>query len=391
MKKKLALALAAAMLVGLFAGCSSSGSGSSAGGSDASGSGDGSTSQTGDGSAAPASDLRVGVFYYNYADAYISTVRTAMDAELDALGVEYQNFDGQTNQANQMDQINTAITDGYNLLIVNIVENASPDAAQNVVDAASAQGIPVIFFNRDFDASVLQSYEDSAFVGTDPAEAGHMQGQAIGEYLVANYDAVDLNGDGEISYVMFKGQEGNPEAEYRTQYGVEDANAVLEEAGKPALKFYDDSNADKYLVDTTGAWSAQAATDYMNTILGQYNDGNGNMIELVIANNDGMAEGAIAALQTVGYNVEGGDKTIPVYGVDALASAVEKIDAGIMTGTVKQDGEAMAATIATLVENVINGEALMANTDEYKLAVTEEGETIPNKIQVPYAMYTAEG
>lgn len=385
MKKKLALALAAAMLVGLFAGCSSSGSGSSAGGSDASGSGDGSTSQTGDGSAAPASDLRVGVFYYNYADAYISTVRTAMDAELDALGVEYQNFDGQTNQANQMDQINTAITDGYNLLIVNIVENASPDAAQNVVDAASAQGIPVIFFNRDFDASVLQSYEDSAFVGTDPAEAGHMQGQAIGEYLVANYDAVDLNGDGEISYVMFKGQEGNPEAEYRTQYGVEDADAILEEAGKPALKFYDDSNTDKYLVDTTGAWSAQAATDYMNTILGQYNDGNGNMIELVIANNDGMAEGAIAALQTVGYNVEGGDKTIPVFGVDALASAVEKIDAGIMAGSVKQDGEAMAATIATLVENVINGEALMANTEEYNVDADSA------KIRVPYSMYTAEG
>ena len=40
----------------------------------------------------------------------------------------------------------------------------------------------------------------------------------IGEYLLANYDAVDLNGDGVISYAMFKGQEGNAEAEYRTQY-----------------------------------------------------------------------------------------------------------------------------------------------------------------------------
>ena len=49
-------------------------------------------------------------------------------------------------------------------------------------------------------------------------------------YLVENYDKVDLNGDGKISYVMFKGQEGNPEADYRTQYGVEDANAVLAEA-----------------------------------------------------------------------------------------------------------------------------------------------------------------
>ena len=377
MKKKLALILAATMMVGALAAC---------GGSPSNADNGGETAQS-----ESASSLKVGVFYYNYADAYISTVRTAMDAELEALGVEFTNFDAQNIQANQTDQINTAITDGYNLLIVNVVENASPDAAQNVVNAAQAQNIPVIFFNRDFDASVIQSYADCAFVGTDPAEAGHMQGKAIGEYLVANYDTVDLNGDGKISYVMFKGQEGNPEAEYRTQYGVEDANAVLEEAGKPALEFYDPNNTQKYLVDQTGAWSAQAATDYMNTILGQYNDGNNNMVELVIANNDSMAEGAISALQSVGYNVEGGDKTIPVYGVDALASAVEKIDAGIMTGSVKQDGEAMAATIATLVGNVQYGAALMDNTDQYTLATNDAGETIPNKILVPYSLYSAEG
>ena len=377
MKKKLALILAATMMVGALAAC---------GGSPSNADNGGETAQS-----ESASSLKVGVFYYNYADAYISTVRTAMDAELEALGVEFTNFDAQNIQANQTDQINTAITDGYNLLIVNVVENASPDAAQNVVNAAQAQNIPVIFFNRDFDASVIQSYADCAFVGTDPAEAGHMQGKAIGEYLVANYDTVDLNGDGKISYVMFKGQEGNPEAEYRTQYGVEDANAVLEEAGKPALEFYDPNNTQKYLVDQTGAWSAQAATDYMNTILGQYNDGNNNMVELVIANNDNMAEGAISALQSVGYNVEGGDKTIPVYGVDALASAVEKIDAGIMTGSVKQDGEAMAATIATLVGNIQSGAALMDNTDQYTLATNDAGETIPNKILVPYSLYSAEG
>ena len=377
MKKKLALILAATMMVGALAAC---------GGSPSNADNGGETAQS-----ESASSLKVGVFYYNYADAYISTVRTAMDAELEALGVEFTNFDAQNIQANQTDQINTAITDGYNLLIVNVVENASPDAAQNVVNAAQAQNIPVIFFNRDFDASVIQSYADCAFVGTDPAEAGHMQGKAIGEYLVANYDTVDLNGDGKISYVMFKGQEGNPEAEYRTQYGVEDANAVLEEAGKPALEFYDPNNTQKYLVDQTGAWSAQAATDYMNTILGQYNDGNNNMVELVIANNDSMAEGAISALQSVGYNVEGGDKTIPVYGVDALASAVEKIDAGIMTGSVKQDGEAMAATIATLVGNIQSGAALMDNTDQYTLATNDAGETIPNKILVPYSLYSAEG
>lgn len=381
MKKKLALILAATMTVSLLASCGGSGSTSGSASQSAGSGASASASQT--------SDLKVGVFYYNFADAYITTVRTAMDKQLEELGVQYQNFDAQTNQGEQLNQVNTAISDGYNLLVVNVVENASPDAAQNIADAAKAAGIPVVFFNRDFDVSVLESYEESAFVGTDPAEAGHMQGKAAGEYLVENYDKVDLNGDGKISYVMFKGQEGNPEAEMRTKYGVEDANAVLEAAGKPALEFYDASNASKYLVDQTGAWSAQAATDYMNTILGQYNEGNNNMVELVLANNDGMAEGAISALQTAGWNVEGGDKVIPVYGVDAMDSAVQKIDAGIMTGTVKQDGEAMAATIATLVKNVKDGADLMANTESYKFAVDEAtGETIPSKIQVPYAMYT---
>ena len=121
-----------------------------------------------------------------------------------------------------------------------------------------------------------------------------MQGQLIGEYLLENYDAVDLNGDGSISYVMFKGQEGNAEAEARTQFAVEDANAVLTEAGKPALVFYDANATDKYLVDQGGKWSAQAANDYMATILAPYSEANGNMVELVICNNDGMAEGAIS-------------------------------------------------------------------------------------------------
>lgn len=381
MKKSLALALSAAMMVSVLAGCGGSPSGS------ASGNVSGSSSSGASVSTPVSSDLKVGVFYYNYADPYITTVRTAMDKELNALGIQPQNFDAQTNQANQTDQINTAISDGYDLLIVNVVENASPDAAQNIADTAKAQGIPVIFFNRDFDPSVIKSYENSAFVGTDPAEAGHMQGKAVGDYLVANYDAVDLNGDGKISYVMFKGQEGNPEAEMRTEFGVTDANTVLEEAGKPALEFYDAKNASKYLVDTAGAWSAAAATDYMNTILGQYNEGNNNMVELVIANNDGMAEGAIAALQGVGFNTEGGEKQVPVFGVDALASAVEKIDAGIMTGTVKQDGEAMAATIASLVKNIQDGAAIMDNTNQYILGTDEEGNNL-NKILVPYSLYT---
>ena len=92
----------------------------------------------------------------------------------------------------------------------------------------------------------------------------------ISDYLLANYDKVDLNGDGVISYVMFKGQEGNKEAEYRTQYSVEDADKALVAAGKKELAFYDANNASKYLVDQNGSWSAAAATNYMRHFMVYY-------------------------------------------------------------------------------------------------------------------------
>lgn len=368
MKKMLAILLSAVMVLALLAGC---------------GSKDNDKNKDSDTQGGDASALNVAVFYYDYSDVYISSVRNSMEEQFNAMGIKPSNYDGGGNQAQQTDQINTAISNGANLLIVNIVETSSPDAAQNAVEAAKTAGIPIIFFNREVSNDVVNSYENCAFVGTDAAEAGHMQGEMIGNYLLENYDAVDLNGDGTISYVLFKGQEGNAEAEFRTQYAVEDADALLTAAGKPALSFYDPNNSSKYLVDTTGNWSSQAATDYMTTILASYSEASNNMIELVIANNDGMAEGAIAALQAAGYNTGNeGSTTIPVYGVDAMDSAVQKIENGQMTGTVKQDAEGMASTIMTLIENISSGAALMDNTDSYNV------DADCAKIRVPYAMVT---
>ena len=342
-----------------------------------------------------AADLKVGVFYYTFADTYISSVRTALDAQLDSLGVAYQNFDGNNNQTTQNEQIQTALTDGYNLLIVNMVTSGSPDVANEIISMAN--GTPVIFFNRAIEAdgnegTVLNANATISFIGTDAPEAGHLQGKMVGEYLLANWDTVDLNGDGKISYAMFKGDEANVEAIYRTQFGVDDANAVLTEAGKPELEYFDASNTSKYQVDLGGAWSAQAALDYMNTNLSQYNEANGNMIELIICNNDNMAEGAISALETAGYNTGAeGSKTIPVFGVDATDAAKELIAAGKMTGTVKQDAEGMAAAIADVVKATGEGTAMAdavaatagTNAEMYSIA-----DGIANKLFVAYAAYT---
>ena len=336
-------------------------------------------------------DMTVGVFYYTYSDTYISSVRTALDESLKAAGIDFQDYDANSNQTTQNEQIDTAISTGANLLIVNIVTSGSVDAAQAIVDKAQAAGIPVIFFNRavesdEEEGKVLGSYDKCAFVGTDAPEAGHMQGDMIGKYLVENFDAVDLNGDGSISYAMFMGQLGNVEAIYRTQYAVEDANKVLTEAGKAELQYFDSSNKDCYQVDQDGNWSATAANNYMNTNLSQYNKENNNMIELIICNNDGMAEGAISALNDKGYNLgDGTSTTIPVFGVDATDAAKQLIADGKMTGTIKQDAEGMAEAIAFLTQNVAEGKAVMDGTDSYNIS-----ENVSNKIYIPYAAYTGE-
>ncbi len=327
----------------------------------------------------------VHVFYYTYSDTYISTVRSALDAKLRDAGISFQDYDSNNSQTTQTEQVQTAITKGAKLLIVNIVTTGSDDAAGGIVELAKNAGIPVIFFNREVSDEVVNSYIKCAFVGTDAAEAGYLQGDMIGDYVVQNYNAMDLNGDGKISYVMFMGEKGNNEAIYRTQYSVENANKKLEAAGKPVLSFYDPANTDKYLLDREGKWSAQAANEYMNTILASYSPANNNMVELIICNNDGMAEGAVSALISAGYNKGSGDGiTIPVFGVDATSAAKELIKAGKMAGTIKQDAEGMAEAIEHMIENALENKTLLNDMDDYNV------DTDVAKVRIAYDVYLGE-
>lgn len=373
MKKILAIALVLVMVLGMVACGGNGGNG---------------------GKIEDPADAKVAVFWYDNSDAYLSTVRTEMDKEWDAQGLKFENFDAKNDQATQIDQIKTAITNGFNLLVVNQVSSGSPDVAEQILKLAG--DTPVVFFNRspeaeDAEGAVLKAHDNICFIGTDAPEAGHMQGKMIGEYLVANYDAADLNGDGKISYAMFMGDKTNPEAIARTKFGVEDANAVLAENDKPALEYFDASNPDKYQVDMGGGWTAAAATDYMNTNLSQYNDANNNMIELIICNNDNMAEGSVAALNTVGYNT-GSGKYVPVFGVDATDAAKALIAAGKMTGSIKQDNVGMAKAVVSAAKAIAEGKTpteAIAATDALD-EIFSISANVANKLYVAYAPYTGE-
>lgn len=331
------------------------------------------------------------VFWYTYGDVYLSSVREALDTALDAKGLKAFDQDANAVQQTQTDQINTALVSGASAMIVNMCDSGAAGTAETIINAVKAADLPLVFFNRalstdnDEAAALVKSYEKCVFVGTNFEEAGIMQGKMIGEYVLENFDALDLNGDGVITYVMFKGDEANQEAIARTKYGVECADEVLTAAGKPALKFYDESNANKYLVDMNGTWSNTASFDYMSTILSMYNEANGNMVELVIANNDDMALGAVNALTNAGYNTGNeGDKVIPVFGVDATDAAKELIATGRMIGTIKQDAVGMADAVATIAANLVEGKDMFDGLNE------NYGVTDGWMVTIPYAVYTGE-
>lgn len=311
-------------------------------------------------SAVFAADLpNVGILIYKYDDTYISTVRNAIEKYAENV-IEITMQDGKGDQATQNDQLDVFIQKGVDVLVVNMVDAA---AAQGVVDKAKAADIPVVFFNREPASDVIKSYEKAIFVGTNAADAGVMQGELIAQ-IWDDGSEYDLNKDGVVQYLMFQGEPDNPEAIARTEWSVKEAEAKglkLELANGQIL---------------VCNWDSALAQTAMEAVLNS-----GTNVEFVICNNDGMAQGAIAALIADGKNTGEEDAPfIPVVGVDATDAAVDLISKGQMSATVKQDGDAMGKAVVEIVANLAAGKEPLEGT-EYKF--DDSGVAI----RIPYAPY----
>ena len=319
-------------------------------------------------------EYNIHVLVWKFDDTYGSTVRQGMTkwAELVAeeLGtkINLTMDDAQDDMAKQVEQADQIIGKKPDFVIINLAE---PAGGQTLVDKFTAAGIPFLFYNippseDTYDSVVKDS--GAFFVGTLPREAGDMQGEILADLWAADSAAIDLNGDGKVQFVEFKGVANNPEAIARTQYSEETAVNL----GVPLEMVNDIIVAD---------WDTGKANDAMLSIWQSHPE-----IELVFANNDDMAIGVIAALNQSGYNTGNeGDKSIAVIGVDATDAAIEAIKAGKMTATVKQDGDAMGeANIRFAMNWLINGTWYEGLESKYKL--NDDG----CSVYIPYAKITAD-
>ncbi|TCS78032.1 galactose/glucose ABC transporter substrate-binding protein MglB [Tepidibacillus fermentans] len=281
---------------------------------------------------------KIGVAIYKFDDNFMSFVRRAIETSAKGKAELILN-DSQNNQSTQNEQVDMMIAKGVKSLAINLVD---PQAAPTIIAKAKAANIPVIFFNKEPDASVLKSYDKAWYVGTTSSESGVIQGKIIVDAWKANKDKWDKNGDGKIQYVLLKGEPGHPDAEARTKYAIDEIKAAG--IGVEQLELQ------------TGMWDSVKGKELMDAWLAKH----GDKIEFVIANNDAMALGAISSLKANGYFT--GNKYMPVVGVDAIPDAIQQIKAGTMLGTVLNDAKNQGQATFDLAFNVATGKDVLAGT-----------------------------
>ena len=343
MKKRrlLAALAAAAMSVTMLAGCggdkpAASGSGSAA----KSGGGDGGLNMT---------------MIIASRDEFMSTLEASCKDAAKDMGINMTTQDAQFDTSKMLQYIETARNNGEDAVIINIVD---PETAQQCIDAAG--DMKVVFVNRSLDESVYSQFDENVCgVWSDEDTSGYYQGEYLAKYFKDQ-------GKTDVKYIMMCGTLGQVYTTKRTEGAIK----ALKDNG---------INPIPATADLVGEYDRATAMDQISPLVATLD------YDCVICNNDSMAEGAITALNTIGYNQDGGDKTIPVFGVDATDAAKSLISKGQMAGSIKQDADGMAQCITDIISNVAAGKDMMDGiADKYTV------DDSVNKIRIPYQIYLGE-
>lgn len=229
--------------------------------------------------------------------------REAIEAAAAEMGVEVLVQVANNDSDKQYSQIENLIAQGVDAIMFTPVDTG---AVSNVIQTAHDEGIIVV----NYDRMPSDCYLDGA-VKYDDTRNGELIASAVaGMVQEGNY--VVLNGDkaSGASVVM------------------------LHDGMLSQIQSYVDSGAVKVVADQyCKEWKAEEAMAYMENILSE----NNNKIAGVLAMNDGIASGAIQALEAQGLAGK-----VPVSGMDAELSAAQRIAAGTQTSTLFKDTKELA-------------------------------------------------
>jgi len=222
----------------------------------------------------------------------------------------------------QQQQAEAALTNGAKVLVLDPVDSA---AAAAIADAAKAQNVPVISYDRLITGSANVSY----YISFDNVQVGKLQATALMTALsgVTNPTIVMINGSPtDHNALLFK-------------QGAHSVFDPLVTAGKLTIaKEYD-----------TPDWSPDQAQTEMTQALTALN----NKVDGVYAANDGTAGGAFAAMKAAGITT-----FPPLTGQDAQVDGIQRIISGEQYVTIYKAFLPEANAAADLAYDLATGTAV---------------------------------
>lgn len=280
--------------------------------------------------------IKIGISVYDQYDTFVSEMMKDFNdyatkkEEETGVAINIDTYNASASQSTQNSQVENMITEGCDVICVNLVDRTDPTA---IIDLAEKNNIPVIFFNRELVEEDLERWTRLYYVGAKAFESGIMQGELAAEAFLTD-QSLDKNGDGIFQYVVLEGEAGHQDAIVRTEYSVStmiDSGVEVEKLG--------------YAIAN---WNRAQAQTKMAQLMSQF----GDSIELVIANNDDMALGAIDALKASDLTK---DEWPAVIGIDGTDVGLEAVKNKEMIGTVYNDKEGQADAMLNLAYELSTG------------------------------------
>lgn len=287
--------------------------------------------------------IRIGISLYRGDDTFINNIRSILEEKAkeyereNNIKVTLDIQEAKGSQNIQNNQVERFISLGCDVLCINPVDRMD---ASVIIDRAMTAGVPVVFFNRQPVEEDMNRWDQLYYVGVDAKETAILQGKMVVDLYRKQPEAVDMNGDGVVSYVMLEGETSHQDSLIRTEWSVQ----TLKDGRVPIEK----------IIGGIANWERSQASALMEQWLTEYPD----TIELVISNNDDMALGAIDALERAEIT------EVNVIGIDGTTPGLEALENGKLLGTVSANKELYGSAVMELAASCALKKAL---PEEYPL------------------------
>jgi len=264
--------------------------------------------------AAMAKDITVGVSWSNFQEERWKTDEAAIKGALDKVGAKYISADAQASPSKQLTDVESLISKGANVLLILAMDN---EAILPAVKKATDEGIPVIAYDR------LIESPNVLYITFDNVGVGRMMAKEI------------LKAKPAGNYAFIKGDKGDANADFLFS-GIKEVLKPAMDAGK--IKDVGESYTD--------GWKPDNAQKEMEQILTK----NNNKVDAVVAENDGMAGGVVAALAAQGLA-----GVVPVSGQDGDHAAINRIALGTQTVSIWKDARDLGRVSGEAAIALANG------------------------------------